>query len=138
MTFQTFMSIVLAVGIPATAFSLNWGMRASNGYKRSAAADFVLAIVAFDLSALFAHDVFEKAMHDETFKQNFLPIFGALFMITLIGWSAIFIRLEGALERNYKGARTNKLTGKGQAIFFGSWMLVIIIAAPHIFAFLYT
>jgi hypothetical protein len=138
MPFSTTIDIALAVAIPATAFALNWGMRAHNGYMRSAAADFILAIVAFDLSALFAHDVFEKAMHDATFKQYFMQIFGLLFMVTLVGWAMIFIPLEGALEKNYKASRRRKLTGKGQMIFFGSWSLVLCITAPHVFAFLYS
>lgn len=68
-------------------FWINWLARMKMGYALSAAADFVLAIAAFDLGAIAAHDVFEQAMTSTLFQKEFVELFLIFAVVTLLAWS---------------------------------------------------
>jgi hypothetical protein len=135
---QALIDILVSIAIPLFAFGLNWQMRVRRGYTISAAADFVLAIAAFDLAALAAHDVFEQAMHQPVFRQNFVPLFLILFVFTAGAWSLCFLPMENKLAGLYRTAPVGAgVNGAIATWFFGSWAAVLLVAAPHIFAFVY-
>ena len=95
------LDVLAAIFIPLFAFVLNWRLRASKGYALSAAADFVLALMVFDLGALIAHDVFEAAIPSQFFRTFFFAHFVVLFCVSGILWSTVLLHLEHRLVRDY-------------------------------------
>src|SRR6516162_963001 len=93
--------IAAAVAIPLLAFVLNWNLRARNGYALSAAADFALALAAFDLVALVYSNVFAEVMRNKTFQHSFNPLEVTLFALTTITWMTLFLRLEHRMTQGY-------------------------------------
>lgn len=128
--------VVAVLAIPIMAFVINWSLRATRGYSLSAAADFALALAAFDFSAIVAHKSFEKVITDITFRDSVIPMFATLFILTLIAWLIYFLPEEHRLlsrydpiERKYK---SNAPTG--QMII--AWSFLCVFLVFHIFPFL--
>jgi hypothetical protein len=129
--------IAAAIAIPVCAFGLNWRMRTLNNYALSAAADFMLAIVAFDLVALASHDTFEKAVRDSVLQEQFVIMFVVFFAGTTTCWYAISLKLEHEMTRGYSYSRKCYTTGKPMGLFLTGWAVVASVLCVHIFPFLY-
>ena len=132
---QTTITILVSIAVPALAFWINWVARLRLGYALSAAAAFVLAIAAFDAAAICAHGVFEQAMPNTVFQQNFVQLFFVLTVFTLIVWQQWFLRLEDGLGKlqALPVTRTNEVQKKSIL----AWLCVGAVMAPHVFVFVY-
>src|SRR5690242_16802421 len=105
------------------------------GYALSAAADFVLAIAAFDVAAIAAHGVFEHTISSTIFQQNFVQLFLVLTVITLVAWQMWFLRLEDGLTKLQKLPMTRPNEIQKKSIL--AWLCVGGVMAPHVFVFVY-
>lgn len=134
---ETLIIILFSVSVPSFAFAANWVARIQMGYELSAAADFVLAIAMFDLSAVGAHDVFEKAMTNTVFQKDFVALFLVFTIGTLFVWFAAFLRLEAYIEKLQISPQSADTRKRVRKFTIGSWALVAVVMAPHVFAFAY-
>jgi hypothetical protein len=131
--------ILWSIIVPLTAFLLNWKWRSRENYAQSAAADFVLAIAAFDFGALPAYEFFKKVFTDPLYQGNPTMVFGTLFLITLTAWFLIFVPYEAKLSSLYishNDVAAVRRSGKFPYYFFIPWFLVLAVMAPHIYVFL--
>jgi glycerol uptake facilitator-like aquaporin len=125
-----------SIAIPLFVFGLNWAIRQTNGYSLSAASDFILALIAFDLAALVSKEIFEKAIRFTVFKNGYINIFVIFFCVTALLWFTIFLKIERKMLEGY--SFSNKRYNKTPiGLFLCAWVLVAIILASHIFVFLY-
>lgn len=129
--------VAAAVAVPTLAFALNWAMRARNGYALSAAADFALALVAFDLVALVYSSVFSEVMRNEVFRQSFIRIIIILFVLTLTTWVTIFLGLEHRMMAGYSFVRRRYVAPRPMGPFLLGWTLLAAFLGIHILAFVY-
>jgi hypothetical protein len=126
-----------AVAVPLFAFILNWRERARNGYALSAAADFALALAAFDLVALIYGNVFAEVMRNEVFKHSFNPVIVVLFCATLVAWIWIFLSLEHRMTDGYDFRLKRYVAPRPMGAFLSGWTLLAVFLGMHIFAFVY-
>lgn len=132
------LTIIVSVLIPLFAFWANWAARRQMGYELSAAADFVLAIFAFDLGAMAAGDVFKQAMHSTIFQKDFYTVFIILFIVTAVAWASGFLRLEHYIETVVAQNNPAPSFFKNPTYLkWCSWGAITFVMAPHIFAFAY-
>jgi hypothetical protein len=130
--------IAAAIAIPLLAFVLNWTVRSQKGYALSAAADFALALAAFDLVALLSRNTFIEVMRNETFRQNFNGLEIALFCITLVAWLWPFLRLEHFMTQNYDFRNRCYINGRlPMGSFLLGWGILATFLAGHILAYTY-
>jgi hypothetical protein len=132
---DTAIKIIEAAIIPIALFVLNMRARKFMHYTESAATDFVLAIIGFDVAAIAASDVFSNAMHDTIFKQNAVGLFIIMGLGGLILWCTFFLSQEKKLI-----ALANRPISIPDEIpfrFFAVWSLASVIFAGHVFVFLY-
>jgi hypothetical protein len=129
--------VAAAVSVPLFAFILNWRERARHGYALSAAADFALALAAFDLVALVYSNVFTEVMRNAVFKHSFNQVIIPLFCGTLVTWVCIFLRLEHRMTEGYDFQSKRYLTPRPMGAFLSGWTLLAVFLGMHIFAFVY-
>jgi hypothetical protein len=129
--------VAAAVSVPLFAFILNWRERARHGYALSAAADFALALAAFDLVALIYSSVFAEVMRNEIFKQSFNRVIVPLFLATLVSWICIFLNLEHRMTEGYDFRLKRYLAPRPMGAFLSGWTLLGIFLGMHIFFFIY-
>jgi hypothetical protein len=134
---QTYIEIAAAIAFPLLAFVINWQIRIHRRYALSAAADFMLAVATFDVTAAAAHAPFEKVVRYQPFREDFVGLFLILFANTIVSWMVFFLPLEDRLINAYQPSSGGKFTGNAAIYFFGSWFLVAALVAPHFFVFLY-
>lgn len=131
----TLLALLGAVGFPALAFILNWQFRAQKGYALSAAADFVLALIVFDLGAAAGHEIFSTLAPSEVLRHDFALVFLLFFTLSLISWLLYFVRNEQKLAEGYS-YRTHKYkAGPPMKDFLITWSVVGGLLAPHILTF---
>lgn len=124
------LEILECVAVSIFVFVLNWRMRVRLKYDLTSAADFVLAIVAFDFTAMLGSPGFSQAVRSTWFRDHFLPVSGFLFVASFIAWSVGSLRLEQALDAHYG------VEGERNFYFAVSWVLVAILLGTHIYWFL--
>jgi hypothetical protein len=93
--------VAAAIVVPLLVFILNWGVRSQYGYALSAAADFALALAAFDLVALLYASVFAEVMRNEVFRESFNRMEIILFALTVIVWLWPLLRLEHQMTHQH-------------------------------------
>jgi hypothetical protein len=131
------LEVIAATAIPVLAFVLNWRVRSARGYALSAAADFVLALMVFDLGAVIAHDVFEAVIPSAFFRSCFIELFVILFCLSTILWATALLHIEHRLGQDYDFGTRSYLNSAPMGLFLLAWMLVAALLSPHIFPFLY-
>ena len=140
-TSNSVMSVIIemtaAITIPALLFALNWKIRESKGYALSAAADFALAIAAFDLAMIAANQSFEQIVPDPTFRVNFVLIFIISMCFTLLIWMTILLPVENIMAKRYDHDSSTYRQERPVAYLFLSWGLIAMIFSPHAFVFIY-
>lgn len=129
--------IVSAISVALLPFVLNWAMRARHGYALSAAADFALALAAFDLVALIYSQVFSSQVHDPTLRTSFIRLMVIFFAVTLGFWITVFLSLEHRMTEGYDYARRRYINGRPMGFFLSGWGLLVAFLAVHIFTFVY-
>lgn len=134
---KTFLEIAVIVLVPVCSFSLNWSVRSSNNYVLSAAADFILALVAFDLTALASYSAFKKVVSDSALQDWFGLVFVGLFCVTVLAWLWFFLPLEQRMVRGYSYDEGRYVSNKPTGIFVLSSVAVAVLLAFHIFPFVY-
>jgi hypothetical protein len=133
---QSTLEIIISATISGGAFVLNWAVRAQLQCALSAAADFVLAVVVFDAGALAASGVFENAVREPLYRENFVAIFVGLLLVSLAAWAGIFLRLENKLAECYSSSAMSHREAWKNTYFFVSWFLVSFVVAPHLYFFI--
>ena len=123
--------VLLAITIPLFAFVVNWRVRVACDYALSSAADFVLAIIAFDLVVAGGSEVFSTVPNSETIREHFTSVFIILFIVSFLMWALGSLPLEHRLSRYYNQSP------KRNFYFGASWVIVPFLMAPHILAFVY-
>jgi hypothetical protein len=123
--------LTLAVVVPLVVFMANWAWRFEKGYSQTAAADFILAMLIFDISAVLA-------------SKDFVPFMRAPSLIPLItywhflvaclscsAWWGIAKWGEPVLEGYY-----DRKAGSGKRFPFGPfflcWFAVLTLVALHV------
>ena len=133
---DTILTIVITAGIPVAVFLLNWILRATKGYALSAAADFILAVVAFDFGGLMAGDIYRSAISSPEFQKDFTHIFGICFLVTLVLWASLFITLEYKVSEGYDHKARTYVSKTHKKFFYFSWLAVAPVLAAHFYIFL--
>ncbi len=129
--------VCAAIAVALFPFVLNWAMRAKHGYALSAAADFALALAAFDLVALIYSQVFSGEVHDPVLKASFVRLMVIFFVVTLGFWVTIFLSLEHKMTEGYDFTRKCYTAGRPMGCFLSGWTLLVAFLAAHIFTFVY-
>ena len=129
--------VLAAITVPAFAFGLNWSVRSRNGYALSAAADFVLAIAAFDLIALIYSGTFEEVVRNEVFRHSFIRLIVVLFSVTFFAWFTVFLSLEHKMSEGYDFDLNAYIGERPMGPFLLGWGLLAAFFGMHIFTFLY-
>jgi hypothetical protein len=129
--------IAAAIIIPVFAFGLNWRMREVNNYALSAAADFMLAIMAFDLVVLASHHTFESVVRDSLLQEQFVTMFVVFFSGTTIFWYTLSLRFEHEMNRGYSYLQKRYVQGRPMGPFLVGWAVVAAVLCVHIFPFVY-
>jgi hypothetical protein len=132
---QTWLAVASAILIPVFAYVLNWKMREARGYQLSAAADFVLALMAFDLGALASPEAFKAAMPHSPFLQSFEPLFVCLFCVGLFFWSVALLPLENAMATKFDASSRIYIDGIAKLYFMVSWTIAAMLLAAHCLLF---
>lgn len=123
------LAISECVCVAVFVFVLNWQARRWLKYDLTAAADFVLAILAFDFTAMIAGDGFSAAVRSGWFREHFVTVMGLLFIVTFIAWSLGSLRLEKVLDDHYG------VPGERNVYFGISWTLVAFLLGLNIYTF---
>ena len=126
-----------ATAIPVLFFVLNWKIRELRGYAHSAAADFALAIAAFDLAMIAANQSFEQIVPDPTFRANFVLILIISLCLTIIIWSTILLPIENTMAKLFDHNNCTYIHGRPVGYFLLSWSLIGMIFSAHVFVFIY-
>jgi hypothetical protein len=105
-------------------------MRVRLKYDLTSAADFVLAIIAFDFTAMLGSQGFSQAVRSAWFRDHFLPVSGFLFVASFVVWSVGSLRLEQTLDTHYG------VEGERNFYFAVSWALVAVLLGTHVYWFL--
>jgi hypothetical protein len=129
--------VAASILIPIFAFGLNWAIRAHENYVLSAAADFVLAIMAFDLAAIAGHETFTKLVGDPSFQRSFVTMFLVFFIATAACWYLVSLPLEHRLSKGYSFEQKRYLRERPTGVFVTSWALVAAVLTGHLFPFFY-
>lgn len=132
-TVEIVKAVTLTVGAPIAVFSANWAYRAKHGYSQSAAADFILAILIFDITVVLAAHDFEPFLR----SRQLLPIIQ--YWHFLIGFLSCLIWLmigkwgEPRLASYYDEGKP----GNFPFITFSlCWMSIFALIAAHMLFFL--
>lgn len=131
------MEILVAIVIPAFLFSLNWVFRSAKNYAPSAAADFILALMGFDLSSIPAHSLFETAVRSQDVKSQVLGLFIVLFTLSSIMWYTSAVPLEHRILEGYDFQHNKYRDSKHRFAFVLAWVIAGGLLAGHIYPFLY-
>jgi hypothetical protein len=131
------LEVAAAASVPLFAFIINWRERSRHGYALSAAADFALALAAFDLVALIYSNVFAEVMRNEVFKHGFNRVILPLFLLTLVTWICLFLRLEHKMAEGYDFHRRRYIAARPMGAFLAGGSLLAFFLAMHILAFVY-
>ena len=129
--------IAAAAAIPLFVFVVNWSMRARHGYALSAAADFALALAAFDLVALIYSQVFAHEVRDEILRTSFVRLMVLFFIVTFIIWLTVFLSLEHRMTEGYDFNLRRYLNGRPMGCFLSGWGILVAFLTVHIFTFIY-
>ena len=126
---ESTLEILECVFVSVFVFALNWQMRSRLKYDLTSAADFVLAIIAFDFTAMLGSSNFSQAVREGWFKDHFIQMAGFLFTLSFLAWSMGSLRLERALEAHYG------VEGERNFLFGCSWALVAALLGTHVYWF---
>ena len=129
--------LATAVIIPLGFFGLNWSYRAVKGYALSSAADFALAIAAFDIAMITAHKAFEKIVPHPDVQLLFVEIFTILTFVTLALWAKLFLYLEDRMTKQYDNEKGRYYPRFPVGSFFISWSCVVAIFCFHVLIFIW-
>jgi hypothetical protein len=124
---EVFKLFTLAVLIPLAVFTANWIWRFDKGYSQTSAADFILCILIFDITAVVASKDFEPFVR----STELVPLitywhFAAGFVSGLVWWG-ITKWGEPQLERHYFENAQFPIVS-----FSTCWISVLILIACHI------
>jgi len=122
----------VAVLVPLIVFTGNWIHRSHKGYAQTAAADFILAIVIFDLAVIVASQDFEPFLLSHSLKSFLVPwhVFAA-FMSCLL-WAGIVRFGEPAISRYYE-IKSGYFTPTFPLVSFTlCWFGVLVLVAIHV------
>lgn len=122
-----------AAAIPALGpFVINWVVRGKDVLK-SSGADFLLLLVAFDLTAAISAAELAKFIPDSTVKQALQPIvIGSLFF-TLVIWLFVVKYLEPLYANS--GPTNWRILAKKLLGFVVTWGLTATFTTSHIYIF---
>jgi hypothetical protein len=123
---------IVAVLIPLAVFTANWIHRSHKGYAQTAAADFILAIVIFDLAVIVASQDFEPFLRSPVLRPVIVYWhFVAAFLSGLL-WAGIVRWGEPAMARFYEMKIVYQRTSFPVGTFLTCWMGVLGLVAIHV------
>lgn len=129
---EIFKVTTVAVLVPLAVFSANWIHRSRMGYSQTASADFVLAVIIFDVVVVLTSQEFEPFLRSPELR----PIIGYWhFTIAFIAgliWAGILKFGEPPLAAYYEGVGARKKGSFPAVTFVFCWMAILILIALHV------
>jgi hypothetical protein len=123
--------IAVMVTMSVTIFLTNWGVRARNGYTLSAAADFALALMGFDLAAAIASNSFENMFHNAILNANRVAVFVCLSLVALACWAGALLKIEYAIARQFDPWQETYRSGAATTWAIGAQTLAGFLLCLH-------
>lgn len=124
-----------AATIPALGpFFLNWVVRGKDVLK-SSGADFLLLLLAFDLTAAIAHEELRNKIPSDVLKAVIQPLAVGSVMFTLVFWFFVVKYLEPLHVSPHPP--TWKTTAKRLGGFLVAWGITSVLTMSHIYIFFY-
>lgn len=124
-----------AATIPALGpFFVNWVVRGKDVLK-SSGADFLLLLLAFDLTAAIAHEELRDKIPSDVLKAGIQPLAVGSVMLTLVFWLIVVKYLEPlAMSHHPTSWRT---TAKQLLGLLVVWSVIAMLTMCHIYIFFY-
>jgi hypothetical protein len=127
---EAFKFLVPSVIVPLGVFGANWAVRYKSGYAQTAASDFLLAVIIFDLVAITTAKDVEPFVQAPELREIIVQWHVAIFLIGALFWWLIAQFGEPKMAAYY-AARRNKPNWP-MAIFSLCWIAVFALMSLHI------
>ena len=125
-----------AVVIPVFLFLANMAWRNQFQYPLTAAADLILAIIAYDLTVLFAPDVLHSLITNPNLSPYISPLHGLGFVLGCLFWYFAVHLTEPSLENYYSTPLQQQPFPL--ITFLTSWTGAAWLVGMHILFFLHS
>ncbi len=123
-----------AAAIPAVGpFLLNLVVRGKNVFA-SSGADFLLMLLAFDVTAAITFSDFGKFVPNADVRAALLPLAVGFMFLTLIIWYTVVSRFEPVYAQQ---SRHGKDLAKKIAAFAVTWLIASALTFGQIYLFFY-
>jgi hypothetical protein len=122
----------VAVVVPLAVFSANWIHRSQMGYSQTAAADFILAVIIFDIVVVLTAQDFEPFLRSPELRPVMAYWHFVAGVISGLVWASI-VRFGEPILASYYELKGSPLRPSFPGItFLLCWMSILVLIALHV------